>query len=404
MHRAWTGGLLSLMLVASAGQARTPGPADLAAANNAFAWDLYRQIAGREGNLFFSPFSMEVALAMTMAGARGETAQQMQQTSRLAGEGSALHAAVAGWQSSVLPAADDSLYTFTMANRLWGQAGLAFAPEFRRVTREDYGAEIGEVDFRNDAAAAREEINAWVTEQTRGRITELIPAGALDDQTRLVLTNAVYFLGSWRETFAKDATTDQPFFTGTREVVAPLMTQQTRFRYAEDDDVQVLELPYQAQGDGGLSMVIVLPRERDDLARISASLSSATYAAWIAGLQRRLVQVHLPRFEMSSALSLATVLADLGMPLAFTEGADFSGMVAGGARLVISDVLHEGFVKVDEKGTEAAAATGMVMGITSAPPPENPVVFRADHPFLFVIREQTTGTILFVGRLVDPGL
>lgn len=404
--RAWVIGLLPLLMSAAACRAQTPASPSLPAANNAFAWELYRELSGREGNLFFSPFSVELALAMTMAGARGETAQQMQQTLRLTGEGPAVHAAVAEWQSSVVPAAGDSLYTFTVANRLWAQSGLAFAPEFLRVTREHYGAEVGEVDFRADAAAAGDTINAWVTEQTRGRITELIPAGALNDRTRLVLTNAIYFLGSWRETFDKAATQEEPFFSGARELVVPLMTQQKRFRYAEDNDVQVLELLYQAQGDGGLSMVIILPRRQDDLARISASLSSQTYGAWLAGLQRRLVQVHLPRFEMSSALSLAEVLAGLGMPLAFSDAADFSGMVTapGGAGLMIGDVLHKAFVKVDEKGTEAAAATGVVMTLTSAPPPEDPVVFRADHPFLFVIQEQVTGTILFVGRLVAPGL
>lgn len=395
-------GLLAMVVVTGLPPAKGD-PADLPAANNAFAWEIYQELAGGEGNLFFSPYSVEVALAMTMAGARRETASQIAEVLHLDGSDPALHERVQQWQAAVLPAPEDSLITLTVANRLWGQEGLAFAPPFLRLTRERYGAELGTVDFRRGAAAA-DTINAWVGRATRGRITELVPAGALDASTRLVLTNAIYFLGSWRHPFVKTATSEQPFHVGGREITTATMTQQTRLNYADDDTLQILELPYRAAGAHSLSMILVLPRADDGLATITPWLNAATFDRWVARLAPRLVQVHLPRFETASALQLGDLLATMGMPIAFSGDADFGGMLAdaGGPPLAIGEVLHKGWVKVDEKGTEAAAATGVVMSVTSAPPPEEPVVFRADHPFLFVIRDDATGTVLFMGRLVDP--
>ncbi len=373
---------------------RAISAADLAPANNAFGWDLYRQLSAKDGNLFFSPFSIEVALAMTMAGARGETADQMRAVLHLPTTAEAVHTGMAAWQQALLPSATDSLLTLVVANRLWGQEGVAFAPEFLRATSKHYGAELGNVDFRTNAVGAAEIINRWVSQQTRERITDLVPPGLLGPQTRLVLANAIYFLGSWQHTFEKAATADEPFFVaGGGETTVPMMRQLKRFGYAETASAQILELPYKSAGTPSLSMVVVLPRERGGLADLTASLPADSLAAWVGRLRSRDVDLHLPRFEMATAMSLKDVLSTLGMPLAFSSSADFGGMVAdaGGERLAISDVLHKGFVKVDEKGTEAAAATGVVMAVTSVQTPQEPVVFRADHPFLFLIRDRAVG-------------
>ncbi|MFO7654208.1 MAG: serpin family protein [Candidatus Krumholzibacteriia bacterium] len=389
----------------SPADAGAPSPAELAAASNAFAWDLYGRLAEGDGNLFFSPFSVEVALAMTLAGARGETAAEMRQVLHLpALQGAALHEAVAQWQQTVVPDEGDTLHTLTMANRLWGQQGAEFAPEFLATTREHYDAELGQVDFRGAPAEARRSINDWIAEQTRGHIEDLIPAGVLDERTRLVLTNAIYFLGTWQRTFNAAATRDEPFFAaGGDEVTVPLMTQEERFRYAEAEGAQVLELPYRSGRGAALGMVVILPRDRDGLGRLSADLTADTLRTWLDRLEPRRVRVHLPRFDLSATMRLTNVLREMGMSRPFSHDADFSAMTAGdGEPLAITDVLHKGWVKVDEKGTEAAAATGVVVGVTSVPPREEPVVFRADHPFIFLIRDGQTGTILFLGRLIDP--
>lgn len=400
-------GLLALILAAGAAPAAAD-PLDLAGASNAFGWDLFQELSAQAGNLFFSPPSLEVALAMTMAGARGETARQMADVLHLDASAVALPedsltAGIQQWQDALLPAPDDSLVTLTLASSLWGQKGSGFSPTFQDLTRKRFGAELQEVDFGRPAAAAGA-INAWVAQATRGRIAELVAAEALNDRTRLVLANAVYFRGSWRHPFAATATSEQPFRVGGRDVATATMSQRARLRYAEDADLQVLELPYRASGGRSLGLVVVLPRAEDGLADVVPLLTASTFDAWLARLQPRLVQVSLPKFQTSGQLRLGELLATMGMPLAFSDAADFGGMLAdaAGPPLKIDDVLHKGWLEVDEKGTEAAAATGVVMGITSAPPPEEPVVFRADHPFLFIIRDDATGTILFMGRLLDP--
>jgi serpin B len=389
---------------ADAGAKRAISAADLAPGNNAFGCDLYRLLAAHDGNLFFSPFSLEVALAMTMAGARGETADQMRAVLHLPTTGEAVHAGMATWRHALLPSATDTLTTLTVASRLWGQEGLGFAPEFLQTTSTHYGAEMGRVDFRANAVVAAATINRWVAHQTHDRISELVPPGALGPQTRLVLANAIYFLGSWQHTFEKKATTAEPFYAAGGAQNAPMMKQRESFGYAETASAQILELPYRTDGTPALSMVVVLPRQRDGLADLTTHLTADTLATWIGRLHPREVDVVLPRFEVATTLNLNDALSRLGMPLAFSSDADFGAIVldAGGERLAISDVLHKGFVKVDEKGTEAAAATGVVISVTSMPIPREPVVFRADHPFLYLIRDRQSGTVLFMGRLSDP--
>jgi serpin B len=338
---------------------------------------------------------------MTLAGARGATADEMQQTLHLPQPDAALYAGMQAWQGGLLPAGDDPLYELSIANRLWGQIGLDFKDAFLEICRRYYGAELGRADFVGAPEAARAEINAWVEEKTREKIRDLVPAGAIKPTTALVLTNAVYFLGSWQNTFAAQATHDEPFYLAEGgEVAASLMLQEERFLYTEIEGAQIIELPYRG---APLAMVVVLPREVDGLAALEKQLTAEAIAGWLGNLKSHKVRLYLPRFETTAEFNLNDVLSRLGMPTAFGRGADFTG-IAADERLFISDVLHKAFVAVDEKGTEAAAASAVIVGRTSLPPPEEPEIFRADHPFLFFIRDVPTGTILFAGRLEDPSI
>lgn len=371
-------------------------------ASNDFAWDLYRQLAGGQGNLFFSPTSIDLALVMTWTGARDETAQDMGSVLRLAGRSPEDPIAVATAYGSLQNtlARTDAPYTLRIANRLWGQAGYSFLPTFLNPLERDFAAGLQEVDFVKDPEGARQTINAWVENRTEDKIKNLLPAGSLGPDIRLVLTNAIYFLGQWQSKFQGSDTAERPFhLTAGEETQTPTMFQTHRFAYAESDRAQVVVLPYQ---DGDLEMVVMLPREIDGLSTLEKELGSSALTAWTADLEPKNVRLWLPKFSLTGEFSLAKVLGQMGMASAFNQGADFSGM-ADGKDLFISDVIHKSFIDVYEKGTEAAAATAVTMSMTSMPgvAPET-VTFRADHPFLFMIRHAETGAILFLGRVTDP--
>ena len=376
----------------------------LVSANTAFALDLYQRLRRGEGSIFFSPYSISVALAMTYAGARGATAEEMARVLHfdLFGEtgGSAprLHSAFGELIRRVNALGEAGNYQLSVANALWGQKGAGFLPGFLDLTRTHYGAGLREVDFASATEAARKTINAWVEEETQDRIEDLIPPGVLDALTQLVLTNAIYFKGTWASQFSREATREEPFTLPDGDRVTVSMMRRTgEYRYAESEALQVLELPY--AGDD-LSMVVLLPRKVGGLSDLERRLTPENLHGWLAGLRSRRVQVSLPRFTLASGFRLAEALRALGMADAFTPGrADFSGM-NGRRDLYISAVLHKAFVEVNEEGTEAAAATAVVMVKSAAPSP--PVVFRADHPFLFLIRERPSGSILFLGRLLNP--
>jgi serpin B len=310
-----------------------------------------------------------------------------------------LHPAFGTINSRLLETEDDAGYQLNVANRLWGQQGYGFVPGYLALTRDAYGAELQTVDFARATEDARSRINTWVEEQTRGKIPNLIPPGVLDSLTRLVLTNAIHFKGDWAATFPEQATEDAPFFpSGEDEVIVPLMHRRGSYRYAEGDGLKILELPY---GTGDLAMVVLLPDAKDGLGALEARLGAEQLGRWLAGLRRQEVAVALPRFSLSSQFTLNQALSTLGMTLPFQQGqADFSGM-DGSRELYITAAIHKAFVDVNEEGTEAAAATGIVVGVRSALPSE-PKVFRADHPFLFLIRDTRTGSILFLGRLTQP--
>jgi len=368
--------------------------------NSAFAFDLYAKLKTAKGNLIFSPCSISTALAMTYAGARGDTAAEMEKTLRFALGQDALHPAMADLVDDLNARGGDegkAAYELVVANRLWGQSGYNFLAPFLELNRTYYGAGLELVDFARATEAARKKINAWVEDQTRDKIRELLKPGVLNALTRLVLTNAIYFKGNWASEFKKERTADAPFHvTPEKTVDAPMMRQTEKFGYAETGDVQVLDMPY--VGDD-LSMTILLPKKADSLGDVEASLSAAQLKTWIARLREEKVAVFLPRFKVEFGLGLSETLKAMGMPLAFSNAADFSGM-DGTRDLYITAVIHKAFVEVNEEGTEAAAATGVVVGLKSAP--MKPLVFRADRPFVFLIRDRATGSVLFIGRVTDP--
>ena len=292
-------------------------------------------------------------------------------------------------------------YQLSVANALWGQKGYGFLPAFLKLVRSNYGAPLNEVDFVGATEAARKTINDWVEKETRDKIKDLIKPGVLDSLTTLVLTNAIYFKGDWASQFNEDVTKDAPFTLSAAEKVdVPMMNQKGDFGYMETEGFQALELPY--AGDD-LSMVVFLPRKVDGLKGFEKMLTMENLRRWISNLRKQKVIVFLPRFKMTSAFRLGQALKSLGMIDAFTlVAADFSGMNGSrdeARRLYIQAVIHKAFVDVNEEGTEAAAATAVVAAESVRPAPP---VFRADHPFFFLIRDNRTGSLLFLGRVMNP--
>jgi serpin B len=368
---------------------------------NQFACDLYRSLRAGEGNRFFSPASIAMALSMTEAGAVGNTAAEMARTLQFKTPPEAVHKAMRALYGSWTANDKASGFQLNIANRLWAAKDAHFLPQFLALTRDDYGAEATRLDFAN-SDAARKMINQWIEGQTQGTIRDLISAGSLAADTKLVLTNAVYFKGAWSQPFHKNRTQDETFHVAiNRTVKTPMMHAQENVRYASGDGFQILELPY---GDQSLSLVILLPKEVDGLPPLEEKLTSGGLQKAIDRLSPADVVLSLPRFKTTSRFELSTALKSLGMTSPFDAGhADFSGMT-GGRDLFLSAVIHEAFVDVNEEGTEAAAATGAVMRPTAIRlPRKEPIVFQADHPFVFLIRDRRNGALLFLGRLCDPG-
>jgi serpin B len=381
-----------------------------AAACNRFGFDLYARATVGEANLALSPLSAAAALAMAAAGARGETLTQMSRVLHVDGLTAAQSAFAALLVAEEPDAGDgreagaDQSPELAIADRVWVQKDQPYRADFLAVLRDQYRASLGQVDFIGAAEAARVEINGWVTEQTRGRIADLLPPGGVGAYTRIVLTNAVYFKGKWQSPFLPGATHEEKFRTPAGAKPAPMMRQISFFRHAHLDDVQLVELPY--MGDR-ISMIVVLPDGANGLDDAERQIGRG-YDRWLAALTVREVNLWLPAWTTRKTLALADLLKAMGMPLAFQSGpsgADFSGMSDQDA-FYISAVLQQVFVDSNETGTEAAAATAVMMDIPSSgtdPPPPPPVVFHADHPFLYVIRDRQTGVVLFLGRVVDPG-
>ncbi len=376
------------------------GLSDVAAAargNAEFALDLYHTLRKEEGNLFFSPYSISTALAMTYAGARANTETQIAQALHFTLGQRQLHPAFASLESKLKSVREKGPILLNVANALWPQDGYPFLEEFLALMRTHYGVLITPVDY-NDPETARQKINAWVEEKTQ-KIRNLISPGVLDALTRLVLTNAIYFKGNWAHQFEKESTQNAPFWVSPGDKVeVPLMTKEGSSRYAESDGLQILELTY--AGDN-LAMIVLLPKQVDELEKLEAALTFSNIKKWSANLHAASVRVFLPRFKINRGFRLNHALASMGMPEAFDrDKANFSGMDGNENWFYISDVLHKAFVDVNEEGTEAAAATAVAM---KARGPSLPLTtFRADHPFIFLILERNTGSILFLGRVLNP--
>jgi len=377
-------------------------------ASNQFAADLWGRLRTQRGNLAVSPASAWMALSMTHGGARAGTADEMSRVLHLPGDAAATRSLagrlLANWNDP-----SRTTYTLRVVNRLFGEQTYRFEEPFVASTRDAFRAPFEPVDFRGAAEAARTHINGWVAQQTENRIRDLLPAGSITGLTRLVLTNAVYFLAKWAAPFERESTNDRPFTLADGATAnVPTMHQVSYFKYAQPAGagVQLLEMPYRGNE---LAMAFVLPTDRAGLPALEARLDAATLEGWLGGMTATRVIVALPKFTIDppEPLALATTLSAMGMPTAFDRvAADFTGIAnppTPDQRLYISHVFHKAFVKVDEEGTEAAAATAVVMAEAgAAPPSEPPPEFRADHPFLFFLRDLRSGAILFAGRVEDP--
>jgi serpin B len=367
--------------------------------NTEFALDLYAKLAANEGNVFLSPYSISTALGMTWAGARGETADQMKKVLHFPNDGVRVHQALGRLSADLTVPGNQKGVRLGIANRLYGAEGEAFRPEFLAIAEKCYGGGLEQVDFAGDSEAARKIINTWVEKKTEDKIKELLVKGNVDRDTVLVLVNAIYFKGDWEVQFDKKLTAVEIFTNdgGNRNEDlrprVPMMKRKGSLSYLKGEGFQAVELPYVGKS---LSMVVFLPDALDGLPAFEKSLAADKLAGWLGGFQLRDVVLSLPKFTMSVRYGeMEKTLADMGLPL----HGDFSGMTGG--NLFISKVVHKAFVDVNEEGTEAAAATAVIMarGVHVVMPP---AVFNADHPFFFIIRDKASGSILFMGRVVDP--
>ncbi|XP_037375062.1 leukocyte elastase inhibitor isoform X2 [Talpa occidentalis] len=376
----------------------------LSAANSAFALDLFRTLSedSPSGNLFFSPLSISSALAMIFLGTRGNTATQVSKTLHFDAV-EEVHSRFQSLNADINKR--DAAYVLKLANRLYGEKTYNFLPEFLTSTQKMYGAGLDSVDFRGASEDARMVINEWVKGQTEGKIPEVLAAGVVDSMTKLVLVNAIYFKGSWQDEFRKEETKDTPFKMNKKETKTVKMMYQKQklpFGYIQDLKCRVLELPYKG---GELSMVILLPDDIEDestgLKKIEQQLTLEKLREWTKpqNMNHMDVHVHLPKFKLEESYNLNSHLARMGVEDLFSSSkADLSGMTET-RDIFISKIIHKSFVEVNEEGTEAAAATAGIAMFCMLPLEEN---FVADHPFIFMIRHNSSGNILFLGRFCSP--
>lgn len=407
-HLLWLSvGVAAAALATSVGRTKEarggkkPSTPALVRGNNEFAFDLYAQLRTRKGNLFSSPYSISTALAMTYTGARGATATEMARALHFAPDRNRLADGFHGLTGQLDVAGKDAPYRLHVANSLWCQQGDGLPPGFTKRLLTDFRAEANTVDFKKAREEARRAINAWVEEKTQDKIKDLIQPGVLDAQTRLVLANAIYFKARWQRVFGERATRKEDFHLGGGKTVqVPLMHQNAGFAYLDGGAFQLLRMPYQR---GALEMVVLLPKKVEGLADFENGLTAAKLDRWLGRTEDYQVDVTLPRFKVTSQFDLKEALSALGMRRAFTPGADFSGITRS-QPLSISAVIHKAYGDVNEKGTEAAAATAVVMRKAAAfrPRPKPKATFRADHPFVFMIRHHPTASILFLGRVTNP--
>ena len=380
-------------------------------ANNRFAIDLYTKLAKDQNfagsSLFFSPFSISSALALTYEGARGSTADEIHSVFHFPEDDNVLRDGFADINAGIN--SGDSRYVLRTANAFWAEKTYAFLPGYVSTAETYYDAPVINLDFITHPEDSRVTINEWVEDRTEQKIQGLLPPGSIDTLTRLVITNAVYFKGTWVKQFDAGETHESDFMitpgvipmaTTTRVQMMQRTDPDAVFGYTETDQFQALRMPYAHESGKQLSMLVLLPKGTT-LAAVEDSLDTRDLSALRDSLSTGRVDVYFPKFRLETTYYLSGTLADMGMPTAFTDAADFSGM-DGSTDLSISDVVHKAFVDVNEEGTEAAAATGVIIGATGFLPAEPVPVFRADHPFLFLIMDDETGNILFMGRVVNP--
>jgi serpin B len=367
-------------------------------AMNAFTTASYKQLTRGDANLILSPFNIATALSMALAGARGQTAAEIQSVLHLHYDPT-YDAALGALLAELAKAGNTGGNQLHTANGLWVQKGFAILPAFENTLTNNYHAPLTPLDFMANPEAARSQINRWTEEHTKEKIRNLFPAGSLDAQTRLVLTSAIYFYGKWQEPFVTSRTQPAPFtLPAGATTQADFMNQTSHFGYAETPAAQILEMRY---AGSGIAFDVLLPKTLTGLPDLEKSLTFESLTGWLGDLPSRNVQVSLPKFRAESEFSLRKTLSTMGMPTTFTDTADFAG-IDPKRGLAISEVVHKAFVDVAEQGTEAAAATGITMRATAMRVSEQPVVFRADHPFLFLIRDTRSGVVLFIGRLMNP--
>ena len=371
--------------------------------NNDFAFNLYQALRGTDSNLFYSPYSISLALAMTYAGVSSTTETQMAGILKFTIPQDRLHPAfnaidlMLTSRGQGAQGTDEKGFRLHIANDIWGQRGFSFLQSYLDLLAQNYGAGLRVIDFTQDPEQSRLVINKQVSLETEEKINNLLQQGSVTDLTRLVLTNAVYFNAAWQYHFEKSATSNGDFFLLNGENISvPMIKQMESFGYLKSDGYQVVELPYDGRE---LSMLIILP-DQGQFDTFEASLSGQTLKDIVGKIENKEVDLSMPKFTYQSSFGLKQALSSLGITDAFTpNSADFSG-IDGKKDLYIQDVVHQAYVAVNEDGTEAAAATGVVVGITSMP--SEIITLDVNRPFIFVIRDIGTRTVLFAGRVVNP--
>jgi serpin B len=378
-------------------------PQEIIDGNNKFAFKLYNELkSNTDKNLFYSPFSISTALAMVCAGARNETALQIGQTMDFPPDQN-FHSDYKQLLDAINNGTNNKI-VLNIANGLWAQKDFKFLNSYFDIVKSNYNSELKDVNFKDylERENARMDINGWVAQKTKDKIKDILSPGTLDSSTRLVLVNAIYFYGDWAGPFKKETTEPKDFFLIEQaQVKVPFMNQQGRYNYYEDSNIKAIEMPYK---NDRASMVIFLPNEKNGIIEFDRSFDYKYYQKIISSFQSEEVRLSIPKFKTTNNINLSAILSQMGMPLAFSPGrADFSGM-DGKRDLYISTVIHQAFINVDEKGTEAAAATAVVFKVGAARPSSDMKVFNADHPFIFCIKDNSTGSILFMGKIMKPGL
>lgn len=378
------------------GMSNDDGDPDVIGGNNQFALDFYSEVVTNDdGNIFYSPWSMSTAFALVHEGARGNTAQEIRSVYGLPTDDSSRRSSFAAIQDDLND--NQGNYTLRTANALWIKEGYKLSDEYVTIARDSYGSEVANVNFPSEES--RIQINEWVEAKTNDKIKDLLPEGFLNELTRLVITNAIYFKGTWITQFDEENTVEEDFLVNADEKVkVPMMKLgEAYFKYAETDSLKIIELPYHGEK---VSMLVLLPKNKTGLQALEESLTLDNLSIWRSNLYNQSVTVHIPKFKLETKYTLNEMLKEMGMPTAFSpDTADLSG-INGMKGLFIQSALHKAFVEVNEEGTEAAAATAIGIGLTSERP--QPPLFRADHPFIFIIQDSESGNILFMGRVTNP--